>query len=70
MKDSYMGYCVGDRLRMIECKDPYAPIKPGSKGTINYIDDMGTLHMLWDNGRTLGVCLKEDVVELIPQDEE
>lgn len=55
---------------MIECKDPYAPIKPGSKGTIDYIDDIGTLHMTWDDGRTLGVCLEEDVVELVPIDEE
>lgn len=70
MKDSYMGYRLGERLRMVHCADPYAPILPGTKGTIDYIDDMNTLHMSWDNGRTLGVCLDEDVVEKIPFERE
>ena len=70
MKESYMGYRVGDRLRMVHCADPYGPILPGTKGTIDYIDDMNTLHMAWDNGKTLGVCLEEDVVEKIPFERE
>lgn len=42
----------------------------GAKGTIERIDDMGTLHMSWDDGRTLGVCLEEDVVRKIPSERE
>ena len=30
MKDSYKGYRVGDRVRMLDCTDPYAPIASGS----------------------------------------
>lgn len=35
--------------------DPYAPVPPGTRGTVAAVDDLGTIHMKWDNGRTLGV---------------
>ena len=35
--------------------DPYAPVPPGTRGTVAAVDDVGTIHMKWDNGRTLGV---------------
>lgn len=69
--NEYNGYRPGDRIQMISCKDPFAPILPGERGTINYIDDAGTLHMRWDHsGRTLGVCLEEDEVRKIPIEQE
>lgn len=70
MKEDYMGYHPGDRIQMMDCKDRYAPILPGERGTIDHIDDMGTLHMRWDSGRTLGVCLEEDEVRKIPVEQE
>lgn len=70
MKEDYMGYRPGDRIQMMNCKDRYAPILPGERGTIDHIDDMGTLHMRWDSGRTLGVCLEEDEVRKIPVEQE
>ena len=70
MKESYMGYHPGDRIQMIGCMDRYAPILPGERGTIDCIDDAGTLHMRWDNGRTLGVCLAEDEIRKIPIEQE
>lgn len=65
MKETYRGYRPGDRLRMVRCADPYRPVPAGTEGIVEFIDDMGTLHMRWDNGRTLGVCLEEDEVERI-----
>lgn len=65
-----MGFRAGDRIRMVHCADPYAPIRPGEKGVIDHIDDVGTLHMAWDSGRTLGVCLNEDSVQKIPLEKE
>lgn len=70
MKEEYRGYRPGDRVQMVECNDPYAPILPGEKGTIAHIDDAGTLHMKWDNGRTLGVCLGEDTIRKISLEQE
>lgn len=53
-------YPTGCRIELLEMNDPYAPIQPGTRGTVAYVDDMGTLHMHWDNGRTLGVIPGED----------
>lgn len=50
---------------MVHCEDPYAPILPGQKGTVDFIDDLSTIHVSWDNGRRLGVCLNVDEVEKI-----
>ena len=70
MKEEYRGYRPGDRVQMVERNDPYAPILPGEKGPIAHIDDAGTLHMRWDDGRTLGVCLEKDVVRKVPPEQE
>ena len=70
MKEEHRGYRPGDRVQMVGCNDPYAPVLPGEKGAIAHIDDVGTLHMRWDGGRTLGVCLEEDSVRKIPSEQE
>lgn len=55
----------GTRIRLIEMKDPYAPVPPGAEGVVTAVDDIGTLHMKWDNGRTLGVVPGEDSFKAI-----
>ena len=34
-------YPVGARVVLHHMDDPYAPIPPGTKGTVTYVDDMG-----------------------------
>ena len=48
-------YPPGTRIMLISMDDPYAPVAAGTKGTIDFVDDFGQLHMTWDNGRTLAV---------------
>ena len=48
-------YPPGTRLELQEMEDPYAPVQSGTRGTVAVVDDMGQIHMNWDNGRTLAV---------------
>jgi hypothetical protein len=34
--------------------------KGGELGTVDMVDDAGTVAVHWDNGRTLGLCLDDD----------
>lgn len=43
--------------------DPYTTLKPGDKGTVNFVDDTATVFVDWDNGSTLGVVYGEDVIK-------
>jgi hypothetical protein len=61
MVESYKKkYPKGTRIELISMEDPYAPIEPGTQGTVEFVDDMGQIHMRWDNGRTLALVPSED----------
>jgi len=50
-----MGYAKGDRVRLVSCSDPYTRLRPGDVGTVTFIDDLGTVHVKWDSGASLGI---------------
>ena len=35
----------GSRVRLIAMDDPYSRLKPGNLGTVDCVDDMGTIHV-------------------------
>lgn len=53
-------YPKGTRIELIHMNDPFAPVPDGTKGTVEFVDDMGQIHMKWDNGRTLALVPGED----------
>lgn len=53
-------YPEGTRLLLNNMNDPYAPVPPGTRGTVDFVDDAGQIHMKWDNGRTLAIVPSED----------
>lgn len=53
-------YPPGTRIELISMEDPFAPIPSGTRGTVKVVDDIGQLHMHWDNGRSLAVVPDED----------
>ncbi|SDN78282.1 DUF4314 domain-containing protein [Acetanaerobacterium elongatum] len=53
-------YPVGCRVELLRMDDPQAP-PIGTKGTVRYVDDIGSLGVAWDNGSTLQVVYGEDI---------
>jgi hypothetical protein len=57
-------YPVGARVELICMNDLQAP-PAGMKGTVVAVDDLGTIHIKWDNGSTLGIVYGEDACRKI-----
>ena len=55
----------GKRIELISISDPYTNLKPGDRGTVDFVDDTGTIHVIWDNGSTLGLVPGEDQYRFI-----
>ena len=53
-------YPPGTRIELVRMTDPYSPVPPGTRGTVQMVDDAGTIHPKFDNGRTLGIIVGED----------
>ncbi|MCV6650006.1 DUF4314 domain-containing protein [Enterococcus faecium] len=60
-------YPEGSRVELIKMNDPHAPAK-GTQGTVNGVDDIGSILIQWDNGSTLNAVYGEDVVHIIKPD--
>ena len=61
----------GLRIHLIsmDTEDPN-PIDSGLEGTIDRVDDMGTIHVNWDDGRRLGVIPGVDDYQILPTKED
>jgi hypothetical protein len=60
----------GRRVRLVWCTDEYTRLRPGTLGTVQWRDDMGTLHVRWDDGSTLGLVEQAgDRFEFVKEDE-
>ena len=48
-------HLVGERVRLIYCSDPYTRLQAGEEGTVDSVDDWGTVFVQWDSGSNLGL---------------
>ena len=53
-------YPEGTRICLDYMGDDPRPIPPGTRGTVLHVDDIGTVHCNFDNGRQLGLVPGED----------
>jgi len=60
-------YTPGTRVMLVNMNDPYSKLRPGAKGTVTGVDDMGTIHVSWDCGSSLGVAYGEDCCKKIEE---
>lgn len=58
-------YPKGCRVELVEMDDPYTKLTAGDRGTVIGVDDMGTIHVRWDNGSKLGVAYGVDTCKKI-----
>lgn len=55
-------YPKGCRIELVYMNDPFnTKLVPGCKGTVVAVDDIGTIHVQWDCGSSLGIAYGEDV---------
>jgi len=52
-------YPAGTRVELVRMEDVQAP-PIGTKGTVRYVDDLGSLGVAWDNGSSLQVVYGVD----------
>lgn len=60
-------YPIGTRVELVSMNDPFTKLMPGEQGTVQFVDDIGTVFVNWDCGSGLGVAYGEDVIRKIQQ---
>jgi hypothetical protein len=53
-------YPPGTNVELIEMHDDYQTLPKGLKGVVTRVDDIGTIHVKWENGSHLGIAYGED----------
>lgn len=53
-------YPIGCRVELVHMIDPYSLLPEGEQGIVKAIDDIGTIHVAWDCGSSLGIVYGED----------
>ena len=57
-------YPKGTRIELIEMiGEP--DFVAGLQGTVDFVDGIGQIHMIWDNGRTLALIPNEDKYKVV-----
>ncbi len=59
-------YPKGTRVVLIRMDDEQAPMR-GTEGTVEFVDDIGTVHISWDNGSCLGAVIGEDAIRKVSE---
>ena len=57
-------YPEGTRVELVRMDDPQAP-PVGTKGTVQGVDDVGSILVAWDNGSSLNVAYGPDKVRVL-----
>lgn len=60
-------YPIGTHVRLIHMSDPQ-PVSKGTIGVVDFIDDIGQIHVKWENGSSLALVEGVDEFEIINTD--
>ena len=59
-------YPKGTRVELLDMDDRQAP-PIGTLGTVNGVDDIGSIMVRWDNGSSLSVVYGKDSVRIVSE---
>ena len=62
-------YPPGTRIMLLSMGRDPNPVEDQTRGTVRVVDDIGTLHCSFDNGRSLGVVPGEDSFRKLTEEE-
>lgn len=63
-------YPAGARVELTHMNDPWnTRLHEGCRGTVVAVDDIGTIHVAWDCGSSLGVVYGEDSCKVVTEDD-
>lgn len=51
---------VGRQVKLVFTDDECTRLRPGAEGTIDLVDDLGTILVAWDDGSSLGLVPGRD----------
>lgn len=60
-------YPKGTKVVLIKMDDVQAP-PAGTKGVVSSIDDIGSIHVRWENGSNLAAVYEEDVISKVSEE--
>jgi len=64
LRNQYPAGCV---VELISMDDEFAPPK-GTRGKVIHVDDIGSIHIAWETGSTLGVVPGVDTVKRLDEE--
>lgn len=62
-------YTRGTKVELIKMYDYISEVPTGTKGVINFVDDIGTIHVVWENERSLGLVVGIDEFRILEENE-
>ena len=60
-------YPRGARVELVRMDDDPRPVPVGTRGTVQGVDDTGSIMVAWDNGRSLHVLYGKDECRIIEE---
>ena len=57
-------YPVGAMVELVKMEDRDSP-PVGTRGKVLHVDALKTVHVLWENGSTLGIVVAVDKIRLV-----
>ena len=60
-------YPIGARVELLRMDDDPRPVPVGTRGTVQGVDDMGSIMVAWDNGQGLHVLYGKDECRIIEE---